>query len=282
MDSNQYYTNGQPNYYQQQPSGYGQPQQQGSLFGGAQSSTTSYPGSTAPQPATSYTTSPQSQPQPVMAPKPAGPQPGGSTSYTPYFYKVVLLGEGGVGKSALTCMFVQNLFIHDYDPTIENSYKKQCEVDGRLVTIDILDTAGQEEYIAMRDQHIRRGQGFVLVYSVVQRPSYQGIDKIYAQIQRAKDDDRPPCVLIANKIDLAEGRQVSSSEGQQLASSLNMQYMETSVKNRYNVTEAFVSVVREIDRHHTETGGTAAVDPNAGNTAGGNKPSNRRRVCTLL
>jgi small GTP-binding protein len=117
-----------------------------------------------------------------------------------YLRHLILFLVPILGKSALTCMFVQNLFIHDYDPTIENSYKKQCEVEGRLVTIDILDTAGQEEYIAMRDQHIRRGQGFVLVFSVVQRPSYQGIDKIYAQIQRAKDDDRPPCVLVANKI----------------------------------------------------------------------------------
>jgi small GTP-binding protein len=150
----------------------------------------------------------------------------GGLSYNPYFYKVVILGEGGVGKSALTIMFVQNLFIHDYDPTIENSYKKQVEVDGRLVTIDILDTAGQEEYIAMRDQHIRRGQGFLIVYSIVQKSSYTGVNAIYTQIQRVKDDDHPPCVLVGNKKDLVDSRQVSTAEGQNLANSLGVQFVE--------------------------------------------------------
>jgi GTPase KRas len=83
-------------------------------------------------------------------------------------------------------------------------------------------------------------------------------------------------------VDLAEGRQVSTNEGQQLAGALSMQYMETSVKNRYNVTESFVAVVKEIDRHHTETGGGAAPDPNAGAGTGTAKPTNRRRMCTLL
>lgn len=75
---------------------------------------------------------------------------------------------------------------------------------------------------------------------------------------------------------------MSTSEGQQLAGALSMQYIETSVKNRFNVTESFVAVVKEIDRHHTETGGSAAPDPNATATAGTTKPSNRRRMCAIL
>lgn len=110
MDPNQYYTSGQPNYYQQQPAAYGQPQQ-GSLFGGGQSSTGIYAGNNVqPIGASAAFTAPmqpQSQPQPVATPKPAGPQPGGSTSYTPYFYKVVLLGEGGVGTLFFSKNFVE-------------------------------------------------------------------------------------------------------------------------------------------------------------------------------
>ena len=67
-------------------------------------------------------------------------------------YKVVVVGGGGVGKSALTCQLVQNHFIADYDPTIEDSYRKQVTIDEETCLLEILDTAGQEEYSAMRDQ----------------------------------------------------------------------------------------------------------------------------------
>ena len=73
-------------------------------------------------------------------------------------YKLVIVGGGGVGKSALTIQLIQNHFIDEYDPTIEDSYRKQVTIDEETCLLDILDTAGQEEYSAMRDQvrHSRR------------------------------------------------------------------------------------------------------------------------------
>jgi GTPase KRas len=65
-------------------------------------------------------------------------------------YKIVIVGGGGVGKSALTIQFIQSQFVDEYDPTIEDSYRKQCDIDGQVSILDILDTAGQEEYSAMR------------------------------------------------------------------------------------------------------------------------------------
>lgn len=67
-------------------------------------------------------------------------------------YKLVVVGDGAVGKSALTIQFIQAHFVTDYDPTIEDNYRKQCAVDGEVVMLDILDTAGQDEYAALRDQ----------------------------------------------------------------------------------------------------------------------------------
>ena len=67
-------------------------------------------------------------------------------------YKLVIVGGGGVGKSALTIQLIQNHFIDEYDPTIEDSYRKQVTIDEETCLLDILDTAGQEEYSAMRDQ----------------------------------------------------------------------------------------------------------------------------------
>ena len=73
-------------------------------------------------------------------------------------YKLVIVGGGGVGKSALTIQLIQNHFIDEYDPTIEDSYRKQVTIDDETCLLDILDTAGQEEYSAMRDQYMRTGK----------------------------------------------------------------------------------------------------------------------------
>jgi hypothetical protein len=86
-------------------------------------------------------------------------------------YKLVVVGDGGVGKSALTIQLIQGQFIEEYDPTIEDSYRKQVLIDGETCLLDILDTAGQEEYSAMRDQYMRTGEGFLFVFALNE---YQG------------------------------------------------------------------------------------------------------------
>merc|ERR1711916_68155 len=89
-------------------------------------------------------------------------------------YKLVVLGSGGVGKSALTVQFVQNIFVDKYDPTIEDSYRKQTEIDGQQCLLEILDTAGTEQFTAMRDLYMKDGQGFGLVlYGVLGQDCHQ-------------------------------------------------------------------------------------------------------------
>ncbi|KAK6009436.1 Ras family protein, partial [Ostertagia ostertagi] len=73
-------------------------------------------------------------------------------------FKVVVLGSGGVGKSALTVQFVSSTFIEKYDPTIEDFYRKEIEVDGQPCVLEILDTAGTEQFSSMRDLYIKNGQ----------------------------------------------------------------------------------------------------------------------------
>lgn len=90
-------------------------------------------------------------------------------------YKLVVVGGGGVGKSALTIQFIQSYFVTDYDPTIEDSYTKQCVIDDRVAKLDILDTAGQEEFSAMREQYMRSGEGFLLVFAFTDRASFDEV-----------------------------------------------------------------------------------------------------------
>jgi len=161
-------------------------------------------------------------------------------------YKLVILGEGGVGKSALTIQLTQNHFITEYDPTIENSYRKQVNIDDETCMLDILDTAGQEEYSAMRDQYIRSGQGFIIVYSITSKSSFDSLSTFHDQILRVKDEDTFPVVILGNKCDLEKDREVTLAEAKQYADSIGAPLYETSAKARINVEEGFYQLVREI------------------------------------
>ncbi|XP_033097688.1 ras-related protein M-Ras-like [Anneissia japonica] len=168
-------------------------------------------------------------------------------------YKLVVVGDGGVGKSAITIQFFQKMFVEDYDPTIEDSYMQHEEVDGEWCMLDVLDTAGQEEFSAMREQYMRTGGGFLLVYSVTDRASFENIVGFHAQILRVKDRDCYPMILVANKVDLVHHRKVSKEEGQHMASQFGLQYIETSAKNPpQNIDTAFHELVRVIRRHPEE------------------------------
>ena len=92
-----------------------------------------------------------------------------------------------MGKSALTIQLIQNHFVDEYDPTIEDSYRKQVVIDGETCLLDILDTAGQEEYSAMRDQYMRTGEGFLIVFAVNNAKSFEDITAYREQIKRVKD-----------------------------------------------------------------------------------------------
>ncbi|KAJ6248981.1 ras-like protein rasd [Anaeramoeba flamelloides] len=161
-------------------------------------------------------------------------------------YKLVVMGGGGVGKSALTIQLVQNHFVDEYDPTIEDSYRRQVVIDEETCLLDILDTAGQEEYSAMRDSYMCSGEGFLIVYAINSRNSFDEASSFREHITRVKDTDDVPMVITGNKNDLENERQVSQGEGTDLAKSFNCPFIETSAKTRANVEEAFYNLVREV------------------------------------
>eukprot|EP01098_Paradermamoeba_levis_P005933 TRINITY_DN2472_c0_g1_i2.p1 TRINITY_DN2472_c0_g1~~TRINITY_DN2472_c0_g1_i2.p1 ORF type:complete len:194 (-),score=49.80 TRINITY_DN2472_c0_g1_i2:78-659(-) len=164
-------------------------------------------------------------------------------------YRIVVVGAGGVGKSALTVRFIQGNFVEKYDPTIEDSYRKQVEVDGAACMLDIMDTAGQEEYSALRDQYMKTGQGFILVYSITSITSFEAAAKLRTQILRIKEDNQDvPIMLVANKADLEEERAVSRDEGKNLAAKWSTGFLEASAKTNTNVNEIFYELVRLVNK----------------------------------
>jgi GTPase KRas len=127
--------------------------------------------------------------------------------------------------------------------------------------LEVLDTAGQEEYTALRDLWVREGEGFLLVYSITCRSSFTRILRFHNQIERVKESQRsdpygggsvyvehPAIMLVGNKSERVTEREVSTQEGQALARELGCEFVEVSAKNCINVEKAFYDVVRDLRR----------------------------------
>ncbi|KAL9544345.1 Ras GTPase ras2 [Mucor bainieri] len=148
----------------------------------------------------------------------------------------------------MTIQFIQSQFVDEYDPTIEDSYRKQCLIDSECAMLDILDTAGQEEYSAMRERFMRNGEGFVLLYSITSYHTFEQAQRLHEQIARVKDLEHFPVVLVGNKCDLEQDRQVPASAGRELAKQFNCPFFEVSAKQNTNIEDSFHGLVREIRR----------------------------------
>ncbi|XP_049847881.1 ras-related protein rapA-like isoform X5 [Schistocerca gregaria] len=171
----------------------------------------------------------------------------------PQEIKLVIMGSGGVGKSAITVMFIQSVFVKKYDPTIEESYRKPIRVDDKPYLLEILDTAGTEQFTAMRDLYMKNGQGFALVYSIISNSTFHDLRAIRNHIIKVKDydDSRPvPIVLVGNKCDLEEKRCITVQQGRSLAIEFGLdpdkQFFESSAKNCINIDKIFECLVRQV------------------------------------
>jgi len=188
-------------------------------------------------------------------------------------YKLVLVGLGGVGKSCITIQFISQRFIEDYDPTLEDSYRKQVTVDGNECLLDIYDTAGQEDFSAVRDQYMRTGDGFLCVYAVTHFASFVEVSALHDHILRVKDSDQVPFVLVGNKCDLEDSREVSKEKGLELAHKLKCKFLETSAKDRVNVSECFYELVRDITKYRLAHAPKEHPEP---------KKDTKKSKCSLL
>ncbi|KAJ2894019.1 hypothetical protein MKZ38_008021 [Zalerion maritima] len=144
--------------------------------------------------------------------------------------------------------FVHNEWIESYDPTIEDSYRTQVAVDGRQVMLEILDTAGTEQFVAMRDLYMKTGQGFLLVFSITSHSSLQELAQLREEIIRIKDDENIPIVLVGNKADLEENRAVQRTKAFSVSQRWGAPYYEASARTRTNVDEVFVDLCRQMLR----------------------------------
>lgn len=183
--------------------------------------------------------------------------------------KLVVMGSGGVGKSALTVNYVQQIFLDKYDPTIEDSYRKLTEIDGTQVMLEILDTAGTlfahlisclldrfsplclgtDQFTAMRDLYMKTGDGFVLCYSTIATSTFNDLPDLVERITRIKDTENPseiPMLVVGTKVDLGDQRMVTTEQGQALAYKFGAGFLEVSSKARINVDAVFYKICKMV------------------------------------
>uniref|UniRef100_A0A8D0HET1 small monomeric GTPase n=1 Tax=Sphenodon punctatus TaxID=8508 RepID=A0A8D0HET1_SPHPU len=174
---------------------------------------------------------------------------GGAAPGQPREYKLVMLGAGGVGKSGAFLLHSTSSFSL---LSIEDAYKIRIRIDDEPANLDILDTAGQAEFTAMRDQYMRAGEGFIICYSITDCRSFHEVRDFKQLIYRVRRTDETPVVLVGNKSDLTQLRQVSKEEGSALAREFGCPFFETSAAFRYYIDDVFHALVREIRRKERE------------------------------
>jgi len=150
-------------------------------------------------------------------------------------------------------------------------------VDGDVLVVEVLDTAGQEEFKTMREQWIRQGEGFFIVYSITSRNSFSEVIGIRKDIERTREDQiqTSPCLLFANKVDLSDTREVSTEEGLDTAKSFSCPFFEGSAKTNINLEQAYFSLIRSIKKYREEKGGVRVSNNNL-------PYQKRQRRCIIL
>jgi GTPase KRas protein len=150
-------------------------------------------------------------------------------------------------------------------------------VDEEQTMLDVLDTAGQEEYRSLRDQYIRTCDAFLIVYSVIDRKTFETeIEEVISSIKRVKDVERINGVLFGNKCDLESNREVSADEGKKMASEVGLTFLEGSAKLYKNIDEAFFELVRIVRK---ERGWVPKKGKKAPKKTG---DTSNKKKCTIL
>ncbi|XP_075684119.1 GTP-binding protein GEM [Rhinoderma darwinii] len=161
------------------------------------------------------------------------------------YYRVVLIGEHGVGKSTLASIFAGVPDTLDSDMLGENTYERTLIVDGESATLILIDMwENKDNWI--QDHCMQVGDAYLIVYSITDRASFEKASELRIQLRRARQTEDIPIILVGNKSDLVRCREVSISEGRACAVVFDCKFIETSAAVQHNVKELFEGIVRQV------------------------------------
>lgn len=192
-----------------------------------------------------------------------------------YLFKLVLIGDSGVGKSCLLLRFADDNFTDSYISTIGVDFRfRTVTIDSKVVKLQIWDTAGQERFRTITSAYYRGADGIIMVYDVTSAESFDHVEEWLSEVDRYANENTVK-LLVGNKADLVEKREVSEETAQRFADKLNISFLETSAKTATNVEAAFLTMAKELIKMRDgsskgpETGGSVTLEPTPTKKGGG-------------
>ncbi|KMZ58530.1 Ras-related protein RIC1 [Zostera marina] len=163
-----------------------------------------------------------------------------------YLFKLLLIGDSGVGKSCLLLRFADDSYLESYISTIGVDFKiRTVEQDGKTIKLQIWDTAGQERFRTITSSYYRGAHGIIVVYDVTDQESFNNVKQWLNEIKKYASDNVNK-LLVGNKCDMTSERVVSYEMGKAFADEIGIAFLETSAKNATNVEQAFMTMAADV------------------------------------
>jgi len=196
-----------------------------------------------------------------------------------YLFKLLLIGDSGVGKSCLLLRFADDTYTDSYISTIGVDFKiRTIELDGKTIKLQIWDTAGQERFRTITSSYYRGAHGIIVVYDVTDAESFSNVKQWLAEIDRYASDSVNK-LLVGNKADIPK-KAVDTATAEEFAKQLDIPFIETSAKNATNVEKAFITMASEIKRRMASTPqAPKTAAPNVNITGGSKSVDTKKGGC---
>jgi Ras-related protein Rab-1A len=163
-----------------------------------------------------------------------------------YLFKLVLIGDSGVGKSCLLLRFADDNFTDSYISTIGVDFRfRTIEIDGKTVKLQIWDTAGQERFRTITSAYYRGADGIIMVYDVTSSESFDHVEEWLSEVDRYANENTSK-LLLGNKADLIDEKVVPEADALEFAQRIGIQFLETSAKTATNVDTAFTTMAKQL------------------------------------
>jgi len=174
-----------------------------------------------------------------------------------YVFKLVLIGDSGVGKSCLLLRFADDTYTESHISTIGVDFKiRTIQLDGKTIKLQIWDTAGQERFRTITSSYYRGAHGIIVVYDTTDSETFEHVKTWLHEIDRYASENVNK-LLVGNKSDLTSKRQVETEAAKEFAGSVSIPFLETSAKNATNVEDAFMTMAGEIKKRMASTPSTS-------------------------
>ena len=165
-------------------------------------------------------------------------------------YKILLLGEYN-DRISIKFQFIHGFFTESYDSTVEDIFRKNIDIDGKNFLLEIFDLDENDDYLLFRETFIKMSNGYVISFPIISTQSFLKIKdfrNIIYKVLNKEQSEYIPIILLGTKCELENQREVKKKDAEKIAENWGIKYMEVSAKENINISEAFIELVRDIEK----------------------------------